>query len=60
MKTRLDTDVGIEEKSLKKVLPEGRIPSLFAMLSVPSKLIGLPKHMSAAACIAMVARTAQP
>jgi hypothetical protein len=36
MKTRLDTDVGIEEKSLKKVLPEGRIPSLFAMLSAPS------------------------
>jgi hypothetical protein len=59
-KARLGTDAGMEAQPLKKALPEGGIQSLFVMLSAPSKLIGWPEGTSAAACVAMVERTAQP
>jgi hypothetical protein len=60
MKTWLDTDVGMEAQPLKEAMPKGGIASLFAMLSGPSKLIGWPEGTYAAACVAMVTRTAQP
>jgi hypothetical protein len=46
----------MEVQPLKKALPECGIPSLFAMLSAPSKLIVWPEGMSTTACIAMAAR----
>jgi hypothetical protein len=59
MKTRLGTDAGMEVEPLNEAPQEGGILSLFAMLSAPSKLIGWPEGTSAAACVAMVERTAQ-
>jgi hypothetical protein len=60
MKTRLDTDAGLEAQPLKKALPKGGIPLLFAMPSAPSEIISGPEGSYMALCVAMVIRTAQP
>jgi hypothetical protein len=59
-KKELGTDARMEAQPLKEALPEGGNPSFICQAECTNKLIGWPEGTSAAACVAMVARTAQP
>jgi hypothetical protein len=59
-KKELGTDAKIEAQPLKEALSKGGNPSIICQAECTNKLIGLPEGTSAAACVTMVTRTAQP